>query len=324
MKRHLLALNRSFSTALLLVVLLCLTVTSGFGQSDYILFDNDQSALSTEGKQKLKKLAESYKANPQQGVNFVISGHTCDNGSDDYNQALSIRRTKTVYKYLVSKGIPKDRIRKSSYGEEKPAVANADEASRARNRRVDITVVQKVVIEENIEDEPVEVEMQEETVEVATAFESLPVDSAPQIINNPIEGCRVFFSGVLLSDESKKDWFSEIFVVDKYSEYVGAGEYADNTLAFPKSVATTFDGIAVGEGTRVIIYEGKDFKGKVLLDVTGPAIIQNKMYQTSKPRINSKKYENEELQRLFPPKTRRWSKTMMHTWSYGSLKIMCE
>ena len=163
-----------------------------------------------------------------------------------------------------------------------------------------------------------------EAVTVNEPVAEAPVDSVPQIINNPTEGCRVFFSGVLLSDQYKKDWFSEIFVVDKYSEYVGAGEYPDNTQAFPKSVASTFDGIAIGKGTRVVIYEKKDFKGKVLLDVTGPAIIQNKMYKGSKPKLNSETYNSDELQSLFPPAVRSWSKTMMHEWSFGSLKIMCE
>ena len=81
-------------------------------------------------KHRLNSFVQNYKAKPN--AKIKISGHTCDNGSDAYNQALSERRTKSVYRYLVSNGIPKDKIEKSSHGENTPLVANADRVEQSK------------------------------------------------------------------------------------------------------------------------------------------------------------------------------------------------
>ena len=128
-----------------------------------------------------------------------------------------------------------------------------------------------------------------------------------------------------MSDTPITDHISEIYVADKYSEYVGEGEYPDNKKAFPKAVSTTFDGIAIDKNTRVIIYSNKKFKGKILLDCTGPAIINNIKWKDD-PEIKdfqTKKFKSP-LHQNFPPSTRQWSQTNMETWSNGSLKIICQ
>ena len=145
-----------------------------------------------------------------------------------------------------------------------------------------------------------------------------------QIAEKPREGCRAFFSGLLISDEFTDSHISVIYKVDAFSEYVGAGKYPDNNKAFPKSVATTFDGIAVDKGTRVILYSRKKFKGKVLLDIVGPAIINNVAWKDDE-RIKgfiSKQFK-EPLHSNFPVSCRRWSNSDMNKWSKGSVKIIC-
>jgi len=140
----------------------------------------------------------------------------------------------------------------------------------------------------------------------------------------PRENCRIFVSGLLISDKYDFQNFSEIYVVDEGSEYVGEGEYSDNTKAFPKAVKYTFDGIAIDKGTRIIIYSSKNFKGKVLLDQTGPAIINNSIFQNVETYKNANtKIFKEPLQSNFPPNVRFWSKSNMQNWSYGSLKVIC-
>ncbi len=145
------------------------------------------------------------------------------------------------------------------------------------------------------------------------------------ITSQPEVGCRAFFAGTLISDEQMTGHISEVYVVDKYSEYVGAGEYPDNSVAFPKAVKTTFDGIAVDQGTRVVIYSKKNFQGSVLLDVTGPAVINNVTWKTNSSIKDfcTKKFK-EPLETNFPKSTRRWSKTNMHSWSNGSVKVICK
>lgn len=141
----------------------------------------------------------------------------------------------------------------------------------------------------------------------------------------PRKGCRAFFSGGIVGGHYESHGISEVYVIDNMSEYVGSGEYPDNEKAFPKAVATTFDGIAIDSGTRVIIYKEKNFQGEILLDKTGPAIINNVLWKDDNryTKCNIETFK-EPLQTNFPPSVREWSKTDMQNWSYGSLKVICE
>ncbi|MDM8560051.1 alpha/beta fold hydrolase [Candidatus Parabeggiatoa sp. HSG14] len=141
----------------------------------------------------------------------------------------------------------------------------------------------------------------------------------------PKKGCRAFFTGAIVGGKFVTNTVSEVYQEDTMSEYVGAGEYPNNERAFPKAVAATFDGIAIDSGTRVVIYSKKNFKGKILLDKTGPAIINNLLWKNY-PRLNRYHTEtyDEPLQSSFPQSVRKWSNSNMHKWSYGSLKVICK
>lgn len=153
--------------------------------------------------------------------------------------------------------------------------------------------------------------------------------------SGPVPGCRVHFSGALMSDQvfppqDNQDpfRFTKIYVEDDLSEFVGAGNYPDNEVAFPKAVANTFDGIAIDSGTRLIIYSGKNFTGSVLLDITGPALLYNVRWNTAPNIITEYQDEKERtfsepLQSNYPQSVRYWSDTDMHSWSFGSSKITC-
>lgn len=141
----------------------------------------------------------------------------------------------------------------------------------------------------------------------------------------PTENCRVHFSGLIMGGEFEDVGISKIYQTDYASEYVGSGEYKSNKKAFPKAVARTFDGIAIDRGTRLIVYSKENFKGTVLLDVKGPAIINNVLYKDvpAYSHCNTDTYPSD-LQRNYPPSVRKWSKTNMQPWSSGSCKITCE
>ncbi|WP_194842480.1 OmpA family protein [Endozoicomonas sp. OPT23] len=70
-----------------------------------------------------------------------IIGHACDLGTRKHNQDLSERRADSVYKYLESRGIPTSNMKQWGEGEDNPINANADEAQRSENRRVEIRVM---------------------------------------------------------------------------------------------------------------------------------------------------------------------------------------
>jgi hypothetical protein len=134
----------------------------------------------------------------------------------------------------------------------------------------------------------------------------------------------VHFTGALMSDvSSDTQWTTEAFnKKDPYSDFLQPGKYNDLSNTLKKSYGFTLDGIAVPANTRLIMYKDQDCQGEVLLDITGPAIVNNGW------RISNKRFKDlstkqfyEALQAYFPQHTRSWSKTNMHNWSKGSLEI---
>ena len=104
------------------------------------LFDFNKSVIKPEGMGKLDALVDRLK-----GVSFevvIAVGHTDSVGSAAYNQRLSLARAESVKTYLASKGVDRQRIRTEGRGETQPVADNATAEGRAKNRRVDIEVVQ--------------------------------------------------------------------------------------------------------------------------------------------------------------------------------------
>ena len=155
--------------------------------------------------------------------------------------------------------------------------------------------------------------------------ECLPEPVIDSIPKAPEENCRVHFSGLFMGDHLAPEFISKIYQVDNYSEYVGSGFYPDNSKAFPNAVRTSFDGIAIDKGTRLIIYSEKNFNGSVLLDIHGPAIVNNVLHKDNQA-VNFCNTINfiPELQSNYPQSVRKWSNSNMRDWSYGSCKIMCD
>jgi OOP family OmpA-OmpF porin len=102
-------------------------------------FDFDKHVIKPAGKAKLDDLVGKVK-----GINLeviIAVGHTDSEGTDAYNQKLSVRRAESVKAYLVSKGIEKNRIYTEGKGEKQPVADNKTKEGRAKNRRVEIEVV---------------------------------------------------------------------------------------------------------------------------------------------------------------------------------------
>ena len=104
------------------------------------LFDHDKSNLKDEGKAALHALDESIKAKGASVVDINVIGHTDSDGTEEYNQTLSIRRADAVRDYMVSEGVDTAIIDVSGEGELNPIASNATKEGRAENRRVDIHV----------------------------------------------------------------------------------------------------------------------------------------------------------------------------------------
>jgi hypothetical protein len=120
----------------------------------YFEFDSDQ--LSAEARAELDQAATWIKGR-KTGL-ILVEGHTDKVGAAPYNKELGERRGEAAKAYLVSKGVPADRIRVLSYGEGLPA---RDTDGRAdENRRIVMYAVQKEPIVEQ------ETKVVTETVEV--------------------------------------------------------------------------------------------------------------------------------------------------------------
>jgi peptidoglycan-associated lipoprotein len=104
-------------------------------------FDFDRYDIRLEDQQILQRNAQTLKK-----FDFVIvtiEGHCDERGTVDYNLALSDRRAKAAYEYLISLGIPAQRMRTVSYGKEVPLCQESTEECWARNRRAHFSVTGK-------------------------------------------------------------------------------------------------------------------------------------------------------------------------------------
>lgn len=82
---------------------------------------------------ELVKILNKYEA-----ASLSIEGHTDSDGSDAFNQTLSQKRTESVKKYLVGKGINASRLTATGFGETKPVADNKTSLGKAKNRRVEL------------------------------------------------------------------------------------------------------------------------------------------------------------------------------------------
>jgi outer membrane protein OmpA-like peptidoglycan-associated protein len=88
----------------------------------------------------LEEVARIMRERPE--IRLKITGHTDNVGSDSANMQLSMRRAEAVRNYLVQKGVSSDRFVLDGKGESTPIDTNDTEIGRARNRRIEFSVVQ--------------------------------------------------------------------------------------------------------------------------------------------------------------------------------------
>jgi outer membrane protein OmpA-like peptidoglycan-associated protein len=106
-----------------------------------INFEFNSSIIKPESYSVLNDIGELLKKNSSLKIN--IEGHTDDVGSDDFNQALSLKRAQSVKSYLVSKMmILESRIQTNGKGEKYPIADNNSSLGKAANRRVEISPIQ--------------------------------------------------------------------------------------------------------------------------------------------------------------------------------------
>ena len=106
-----------------------------------IHFDYDKADLREGDRAVLSKNAEVLKK--FDFLKVTVEGHCDERGTVEYNLALGERRAKVAYDYVVSLGVPADRLKTVSYGKEIQVCNDANEACWQRNRRAKFTVTGK-------------------------------------------------------------------------------------------------------------------------------------------------------------------------------------
>ncbi len=105
-----------------------------------IYFDFDSSEIKGEGTDIVGAHAKYLAGHPN--IKVRLEGNTDERGSREYNIGLGERRAQSVRRALLLQGASDSQISTVSYGAERPVDPGHDEASWAKNRRVEIVYMQ--------------------------------------------------------------------------------------------------------------------------------------------------------------------------------------
>ncbi|CAN5515532.1 OmpA family protein [soil metagenome] len=104
-----------------------------------ILFATNSFQINDTIKAVVNEFADYLTLNPK--LTVTIEGHTDNVGGDADNLILSQNRAKSIFDYLVSRGIEKVRLSFKGYGASKPIANNGTAVGRAKNRRTVFKVI---------------------------------------------------------------------------------------------------------------------------------------------------------------------------------------
>ncbi len=107
--------------------------------TEKIYFDYDRSDLKAISQTILKKKADWLMKNPEYRVR--IEGHCDERGTSEYNLALGEKRAYSAKTFLLAIGVAEGRIITMTYGEERPAVPDHNEAAWSENRRDEFKLI---------------------------------------------------------------------------------------------------------------------------------------------------------------------------------------
>lgn len=103
-----------------------------------VYFETNKAILTRNSESILEEAYNALVANPD--LQVEISGHTDNVGSDENNQALSLRRAQAVKNWLVTRGVAANRMKTAGKGEKEPVAGNDTAEGRTENRRIEFYV----------------------------------------------------------------------------------------------------------------------------------------------------------------------------------------
>jgi peptidoglycan-associated lipoprotein len=105
-----------------------------------VYFDFDRSTVKAGEASKVQEVATRFR-NEDPNTDLLIEGHCDERGTEEYNRALGERRALALRELLVASGVPADRIHTVSFGKDKPADPEHNDAAWAKNRRGEFILV---------------------------------------------------------------------------------------------------------------------------------------------------------------------------------------
>jgi outer membrane protein OmpA-like peptidoglycan-associated protein len=106
-----------------------------------IKFEPDSAILKPAELDKVARIADILKRYPDRDI--LVGGHSAAAGYAPGRKQLSEERARAVAERLIALGArTSERVRATGYGDERPIAGNDTEAGRARNRRVEITILE--------------------------------------------------------------------------------------------------------------------------------------------------------------------------------------
>jgi outer membrane protein OmpA-like peptidoglycan-associated protein len=108
--------------------------------NEALLFNSGSSQLKSSADSTLGSIAEVLKAHPSDHAR--IEGNTDSIGNEAMNENLSQMRAEAVKNALVSQGVSEDQLSTIGFGDSRPVASNQTSEGRAKNRRVELRIVQ--------------------------------------------------------------------------------------------------------------------------------------------------------------------------------------
>ena len=103
-----------------------------------VQFELGKATLKSESHAVLNQIADIMKKYPD--YHLSIEGHTDNTGSADVNHTLSHSRARACYEYLLSRGVPANRMTHKGFGQTRPIADNSTYSGRTLNRRVEFNL----------------------------------------------------------------------------------------------------------------------------------------------------------------------------------------
>ena len=107
-----------------------------------INFDPDSATITKDSAAIVQEIAMTLKEHPEL-TRVEIQGHTDNSGTPAYNKRLSQERAEAVRNAVVSLGVETSRLTAMGYGQDKPLGPNTSDAGKAKNRRVQMMILER-------------------------------------------------------------------------------------------------------------------------------------------------------------------------------------